>query len=143
MYDHHKALTVLHAVSEWCRRRLAGAEARPAPETGGDSARPAGVEPPPPAGRTAGADPAGAAAPPRRPTRRGRRAPRQEARDAWVYRQCCKGRAMPYDKIVAALKRLAADKGWQIVSSKERIRQIGREYAARHGKSPPPDRQNL
>jgi hypothetical protein len=126
VYDHHQALTVLHQVSEWCRAQLAAARAAagPAPEPSGGGAVGAG-----------------------RDTRRRRartgRDRKQEARDRWVYRQCCKGREMPYDRIVAELKRIAAAKGWPVVSSKERIRQIGVAYADRHGKPRPPNRQNL
>jgi hypothetical protein len=64
-----------------------------------------------------------------------------EARDKWIYRQCCKGTA--HDAIVAQLKRLAPRRGWRVVSSKQRVRQVGAEYARRHGLPPPPPRQNL
>ena len=96
---------------------------------------------------TAGEAPHSAASPP--PGRRGAKAVqsgrdrKQEARDAWIYRQCCKGRAMPYGRIVAELRRVAASRGWHIVSSPERIRQIGEAYADRHGKPRPPRRQDL
>ena len=64
-----------------------------------------------------------------------------EARDQWVYEQCCKGRDMPYVQIVAKLKQIGPDLGWPIVESVQRIQQIGNEYAERHALRPPPPRQ--
>jgi hypothetical protein len=58
------------------------------------------------------------------------RDPKMESRDKWIYDKCCKGRAMPYGLILSELKKLAPKKGWQIVSSKQRIQQISRKYAA-------------
>jgi hypothetical protein len=70
-----------------------------------------------------------------------RRDKETEARDKWIYRQCCKG--TPHDAIVAELRRIADGKGWRRISTKNRVWQIGREYAERHGLEPPPPRQNL
>ncbi|HJT78097.1 MAG TPA: hypothetical protein VJ739_12910 [Gemmataceae bacterium] len=64
-----------------------------------------------------------------------------ESRDKWIYDQCCKRTA--HDRIVAQLRERAGKKGWRVVSSKQRIQQIGNEYADRHGLERPPPRQNL
>jgi hypothetical protein len=64
-----------------------------------------------------------------------------EARNKWIYNQCCK--KIPHDNIVAALKKLAAKHGWKVVSTKQRIHQIGNEYADAHGLDHPPSRQDL
>jgi hypothetical protein len=64
-----------------------------------------------------------------------------EARDKWIYQQCCRG--TPHDNIVADLKKKAPKKRWRIVSSKQRIQQIGKEYARRHGLPEPAPRRNL
>lgn len=65
-----------------------------------------------------------------------------EARDKWIYQQCCKGVA--HDSIVRELKKMVEKKkGWRIVSSKQRVQQIGNEYADRHGLSRPPPRRGL
>jgi hypothetical protein len=66
---------------------------------------------------------------------------KREARDRWIYQQCCKG--TPHDVILAELKRIALLRGWSVVSSKQRVQQIGREYARRHGRKPPPPRRGL
>jgi hypothetical protein len=68
------------------------------------------------------------------------RAKKLEARDKWIYEQCCRG--TPHDRIVAELKRIALSKGWQVFRSKQRAEQIGKEYARRHEKPSPPPRQN-
>jgi hypothetical protein len=70
-----------------------------------------------------------------------RRDKETEARDKWIYGQCCKG--TPHEEIVAELRRRAANHGWRVVSSKQRIQQIGNEYADRHGIPKPPPRQGL
>jgi hypothetical protein len=64
-----------------------------------------------------------------------------EARNKWIYDQCCKG--IPHDKIVAELRTRATRRGWKIVSTKQRIQQIGNEYADDHGLDRPPPRQQL
>jgi hypothetical protein len=66
-----------------------------------------------------------------------------EARNKWIYLQCCKGCKMPYGKILAELKKRAPKRGWHLVSSQQRIEQIGNEYADRNGLPQPPPRQNL
>jgi hypothetical protein len=64
-----------------------------------------------------------------------------ESRDKWIYEQCLAGTA--YDRIVTKLKTLAVKRKWKIVSTKQRIQQIGNEYAERNGMEKPPPRQNL
>jgi hypothetical protein len=64
-----------------------------------------------------------------------------EARDKWIYDQCCE--RMPYDNVVAELKRIGPKRGWRVVSSKQRIQQIGNEYPERHGLDRPPPRQSI
>ena len=66
--------------------------------------------------------------------------PKTESRDKWIYEQCCKG--VPHDKIVIELKKQAVKKGWRVFSTKNRVWQIGKEYAARHSLPEPPPRQN-
>jgi hypothetical protein len=65
----------------------------------------------------------------------------KEGRDKWIYEQCCKG--TPHDEIVAALKRRAVKSGWRVVSTKQRIQQIGNEYADVHGLQRPAPRRGL
>ena len=62
-----------------------------------------------------------------------------EARNKWIYKECCKG--ILHDKIVANLKLIAPKKKWRIVSTKQRIWQIGNEYADDNGLNRPPPRQ--
>jgi hypothetical protein len=64
-----------------------------------------------------------------------------EARNKWVYERCCAG--APHDSIVMKLKQLARKRGWRVVSTKQRIHQIGNEYADAHGLKRPDPRQNL
>jgi hypothetical protein len=78
-------------------------------------------------------------------TKRSRRSPtrrdeKREARDKWIYEECCRLEA--YDKIVSQLRTIAPNRGWVIVSSKQRVQQIGIEYAKRHQLDLPPPRQN-
>lgn len=77
----------------------------------------------------------------KRRTTRATRDRHTEARNKWIYDQCCKG--TPHDKIVAALKKIAAKRRWKVVSSKQRIQQIGNEHADSHGLERPAPRQNL
>jgi hypothetical protein len=65
----------------------------------------------------------------------------QESRDKWIYEQCRKG--IPHDKIAADLRKRAFEKGWKIVSTKQRIHQIGNNYADAHGLERPDPRKNL
>jgi len=73
---------------------------------------------------------------PVQPVKRDKKA---EARDKWIYMQCC--RRTPHDAIAAELKRIAPQRGWSVVTSKQRIQQIGNEYADRHGRDRPPARR--
>ena len=67
-----------------------------------------------------------------------------EARNKWLYRQCCNGREMPYANIIAELKRIASAKGWEPIESVQGIRAAAKRYAASHPDLPPiPNRQNL
>jgi hypothetical protein len=79
----------------------------------------------------------------KKPAPRSGRDKKLEQRNEWIYRRCLKGRAMPYDKIVSALLKIAPERGWSPVRSKQRIQQIGKEYAEKHGLPLPPPRQNL
>jgi hypothetical protein len=74
---------------------------------------------------------------------KGRRDPKLEARDRWIYRQCCKGKMMPLDQIIAELKRIAREKGWEVIESPQGIRSAAARYAERHGLEAPPRRQDL
>jgi hypothetical protein len=65
---------------------------------------------------------------------------RIEARDKWIYARCCEG--VPHSKIAAELKKVAREKGWRVVSSKQGIHQIGEKYAEAHGLPAPPPRQS-
>jgi hypothetical protein len=69
------------------------------------------------------------------------RDPKLEARDEWIYQQCLEG--VSHGKIATQLKKKAPTEGWRTVSTKQRIEQIGKEYAKRHGKPLPPPRQGL
>jgi hypothetical protein len=64
-----------------------------------------------------------------------------EARDKWIYQRCCAG--VPHDKIVADLKKIGPKRGWRIFSTKNRVWQIGKEYAERSNLPLPPARQGL
>lgn len=66
-----------------------------------------------------------------------------EARNKWLYQQCCKGRQMPYANIIAELKRIAPEKGWEPIESIQGIRAAAKQYAASHNKPLIPNRQNL
>jgi hypothetical protein len=63
-----------------------------------------------------------------------------EARDRWIYTRCCEG--VPHSKIAAELKKVAREKGWRVVSSKQGVQQIGEKYAKAHGLPAPPPRQS-
>lgn len=64
-----------------------------------------------------------------------------DARDAWVYEQCCKP-DVKYDTIVRRLKERAAEENWKIVSTKQGIQEAARRYAVRHKLPPPPSRKS-
>ena len=70
-----------------------------------------------------------------------RRDAKTEARDKWIYQQCCKG--TPHDKIVAELKKMAPNRKWKIISTKQRVQQIGNKYADDNGLERPSPRRNL
>lgn len=72
---------------------------------------------------------------------KGVRPKKLDQRDKWIYGRCIAGVA--YDAIVAELKRIAAPRGWRVVSTKQRAQQIGVEYAQRNDLPPPSARQNL
>jgi hypothetical protein len=66
-----------------------------------------------------------------------------QARNKWIYRQCCKGRSVPYANVLAELKRTAPGKGWEVIESIQGLRAAARNYAARNNLDPPPNRQDL
>jgi len=79
----------------------------------------------------------------RTPARNGARERKMEARDQWIYQQCCKGKEMPYCNIIAELKRIAPQKGWELIESVQGIRSAAARYAARNNKGPIPNRQGF
>jgi hypothetical protein len=74
---------------------------------------------------------------------RGGRDRKQEARDKWIYRECCKGREMSYDAIIAELKKRAPQKSWEPIESIQGIRAAAIRYAQRNQLPQPPNRQDL
>jgi hypothetical protein len=72
-----------------------------------------------------------------------RRDPKLEARDKWIYQQCCKGRAAPYLSIIAELKKKAQAKGWEPIDSPQGIRRAASKYAIAHDLPQPSRRQDL
>jgi hypothetical protein len=60
-----------------------------------------------------------------------------EARDAWIYDQCCKGVA--YTTIISTLRK--DHKDWAQIKSKQGITDAAKRYAQRHTKPLPPRRQ--
>jgi hypothetical protein len=68
---------------------------------------------------------------------------KQEARDKWIYKQCCKGREMPYGTIIGQLKKMAIAKRWEPIESIQGIRSAAMNYAERSKLPPIPNRQNL
>ena len=73
---------------------------------------------------------------PKLPARRKAATNPNDPRDKWVYKKCCKG--IKYTSIVAELKKIASKRDWKIVSTKNRIQQIGNEYADDHSLPRPP-----
>jgi hypothetical protein len=71
------------------------------------------------------------------------RDPKLEARDKWIYQQCCKGRAMSYPNIIAELRRKSKAKGWKPIESVQGIRRAANTYADNHNLSRPPRRQDF
>jgi hypothetical protein len=72
---------------------------------------------------------------------KGRRDRKIEARDRWIYRQCCD--RVPYKEIVANLSRCSPSKRWQRITSKQGIQNAALRYAKRNQLALPPPRQNL
>jgi hypothetical protein len=69
--------------------------------------------------------------------RRGSRTARDsklDARDKWIYQQCCEG--TPYKDIVKELKECHRKKGWRRISSVQGVRQATSKYAERHNLPP-------
>jgi hypothetical protein len=78
-----------------------------------------------------------------RTSRKKTRDPKMEARDNWIYQQCCQTKPrLTHDEIVGELKKVAPQRGWEIVESKQGIRQAAIEYARRHNRPAPPRRQD-
>jgi hypothetical protein len=67
--------------------------------------------------------------------------PLMEARNKWIYRECLKGKKMSYRRIIANLKKLASEKGWEVIESIPGIRVAANSYAKKHGKPSIPRRQ--
>lgn len=63
-----------------------------------------------------------------------------DPRNAWIYEQCCAG--TPHGKIVEQLKKMAAKKGWSIISTIQGIRSAAARYAEDHDKPHPPPRRD-
>jgi hypothetical protein len=64
-----------------------------------------------------------------------------EARDKWLYQQCCNG--VPYKEIQSRLEEEGRRKGWRKIGSVQGIRAAALKYAERHQLPAPPSRQNL
>ncbi len=78
---------------------------------------------------------------PDRPQKRKRATnPTQDARDNWIYSECCN--LTPYQKIVVELKRLAQTKSWAQIGTPQGIRAAAIKYAEHHNLDPIPNRQN-
>jgi hypothetical protein len=75
------------------------------------------------------------------PRRNKKRNPKLEARDKWIYNLCCKVE-LTHIQIARKLKAIAQQKEWRLVSTKNRIQQIGNEYAERNSLPLPPARQD-
>jgi hypothetical protein len=77
----------------------------------------------------------------KRPAAKGSRDRKLEARDKWLYQQCCNG--VPYKEIKSQLDEKCRTKGWQRIESVQGIRAAALTYCARHHLPAPPSRQNL
>jgi hypothetical protein len=64
-----------------------------------------------------------------------------EARDRWLYQQCCA--RVPYKAILSQLKNLGPGKGWQRLGSIQGIRKAARSYAKLHDLPYPAPRQQI
>jgi hypothetical protein len=65
-----------------------------------------------------------------------------EARDEWIYRQCC-DTSQPLMHIVQRLREECRRQGWRVISTIQGIRRAAANYAGRHGLDRPPRRQDL
>jgi hypothetical protein len=74
---------------------------------------------------------------PRKPAGKVERDPQTEARDKWIYEQCCK-RDLTLEAIGNRLPK--ENRQWQPMT-KQGVSQRARDYAARHGLPAPPRRQ--
>ena len=71
------------------------------------------------------------------PKRKVKRDQRTEARDKWIYKQCCDG--VPYDSIARNIT--VKNKDWYKITSKHGIQAAAKRYAERHSLPLPPPRQ--
>ena len=71
-----------------------------------------------------------------------KRAPKQEARDKWLYQQLLNVEK-PLRAVVSELKEMCPVRGWEPIESIQGVRTAANKYAKRHGKPPPPRRQDL
>jgi hypothetical protein len=62
-----------------------------------------------------------------------------EARDRWLYKQCCNG--VPYKDVKSQLKEKCRQKGWAVLDSVQGIRNAANTFAKRHKLPAPPRRQ--
>jgi hypothetical protein len=67
---------------------------------------------------------------------------RLEARDDWIYHQCCNSHLI-YRKILSELHKLCLQKGWSKIASIQGLRSAAKSYACRHHLPMPLSRQNL
>jgi len=67
--------------------------------------------------------------------------PKHDARNRWLYKQCCRG--LPYKKILPQFLMLCREKGWKQLATVQGIRWAALKYAQLHNKPIPPRRQNL
>jgi hypothetical protein len=79
---------------------------------------------------------------PKRVTATAPRDQRLEARDEWIYHQCCDSQLI-YRKILSELRKLCPEKSWRPIGSVQGLRAIAKNYAARHRLPMPPRRQDL
>jgi hypothetical protein len=72
----------------------------------------------------------------------GARVSKQDARDKWIYNQCC-NKDKTFKAITQALQGIAKQKGWRHISSIQGVRAAASRYAEDHHLSPIPRRQDL
>ena len=63
-----------------------------------------------------------------------------EARDKWIYRQCC-NEDLDLKAILKRLREQCQKKGWSEITTIQGIRRAAADYADRHGLGRPPRRQ--